>query len=95
MTWNETSRPARRGQAPPLDRGDSQRIGLERTRNYYREYAALRRRTLDELRQANPTVPPDELLRGTLADEEMTGNGLRTVGQPARPPLRPSKHIVS
>jgi hypothetical protein len=44
---------------------DSQRIGLELTRDYYREYAALRRKMFEQLRQHNPDVSPLQILTAT------------------------------
>ena len=44
---------------------DSQRVGVELTRDYYREYAALRRRTFEQIRADNPEVPATELLSAT------------------------------
>jgi hypothetical protein len=44
---------------------DSQRIGLELTRDYYREYAALRRQTFEQLRVHNPNERPADLLAAT------------------------------
>ncbi|MSU80236.1 MAG: class I SAM-dependent DNA methyltransferase [Gemmataceae bacterium] len=44
---------------------DSRRIGRELTNDYYHEYATLRRQTFHELRRANPTIPPADLLAAT------------------------------
>jgi hypothetical protein len=44
---------------------ESRRIGLELTREYYREYATLRGATFDQLRRHNPGVPPAQLLAAT------------------------------
>jgi hypothetical protein len=44
---------------------ESKRIGLELTRDYYREYADLRRQTFGELGRHNPNVPPAALLAAT------------------------------
>src|SRR5262249_27239392 len=44
---------------------ESHRIGRELTNDYYREYAALRRQTFEELRRHNPDIPPADLLAAT------------------------------
>jgi hypothetical protein len=44
---------------------ESRRIGLQLTRDYYGEYAELRRRTLERLGSHNPEVPPADLLTAT------------------------------
>ena len=44
---------------------ESRRIGLELTRDYYRDFAQLRRKTFDRLRQVNRDVPPDRILAAT------------------------------
>jgi hypothetical protein len=44
---------------------ESRRIGRELTRDYYREYAELRRRTFDQLTRHNPDVPRPQLLAVT------------------------------
>jgi hypothetical protein len=44
---------------------ESRRIGLELTRDYYREYAQLRRQTFDQLCRHNPDVAPERLLTAT------------------------------
>jgi hypothetical protein len=44
---------------------ESRQIGQELTRDYYREYAELRRRTFDELCRSNPDVAPADLLAPT------------------------------
>jgi len=46
---------------------DSSRVLLEVTRNYYREYAELRRRTFEQLRDHNPDEAPAALLTATQA----------------------------
>ncbi|MEI7687464.1 MAG: N-6 DNA methylase, partial [Planctomycetota bacterium] len=43
----------------------SRRIGQKLTKDYYAEYAALRRQTLDRLRAHNPGVSPVQLLAAT------------------------------
>src|SRR5262249_48229447 len=44
---------------------EPQRTGLDLTRDYYREYAALRRNTFDQLCRSNPDVPPAQMLAAT------------------------------
>ena len=44
---------------------ESRRIGLDLTRDYYREYAELRRTTFDSLRRHNPDAPPARVLAAT------------------------------
>jgi hypothetical protein len=44
---------------------ESRRVGLELTRAYYREYADLRQKTLEQLCRANPDVPPADVLGAT------------------------------
>ena len=44
---------------------ESRRIGLELTRDYYRDYADLRLKTFYRLRQCNPAVPPARVLAAT------------------------------
>ncbi|MBX7104513.1 MAG: N-6 DNA methylase [Gemmataceae bacterium] len=41
---------------------ESAKIGRELTNDYYREYAELRRNAFDKLRDANPKIPPADLL---------------------------------
>ncbi len=44
---------------------ESRRIGLELTRAYYRDYADLRVKTFNRLRQCNSAVPPARVLAAT------------------------------
>src|SRR5262249_6774428 len=44
---------------------ESRRIGLDLTRDYYREYAELRRKTFGRLCQHNPNLLPAQLLSAT------------------------------
>lgn len=44
---------------------ESHRIGLDLTKDYYREYAGLRRQTFVSLCRHNPDVPPADLLTAT------------------------------
>jgi len=44
---------------------ESRRIGLDLTRDYYRDYADLRLKTFYRLRQCNSAVPPARLLAAT------------------------------
>ena len=44
---------------------DSERIGLDLTRDYYREYSHLRREMFNLLRLHNPEIPSAELLGAT------------------------------